>query len=926
MRVDLVLALLMAVLILAVPVAAFAGFVIAWRQRRGIAELSRKLHAHKESINSLRAQIAGLSARLPAPEGMQPEPPTTVETEQIEEPGPAAETTSEEPRVVPQTAAVPRSAPTAAPVQPRLGLEERLASRWFVWLGSATLALAGLFLILYAVEQGWLSPTARMVLGLALGAALTAFGEWVRRSGAQPLIRFAGVASVPGALTGAGLFVLFASIYGAYALYGLIGSAAAFGWLAAVALGAFVMAALHSPIVAVVGLLAGFLTPALVSADAPSASGLFGYLALVLASALGVVRYRKWLWLAAGALAGGLAWAVIWLVSSYQPGDLLTVTSYLTLLAAASLWLALAETSPEAPEVWRSRHVHPNPEGLAWVTCLATALLVGWAVAEAKGGPVAVVTLVLLTAASYLFGRKFQRFDGLTVVVGVLVLTAVALWPLESIIERALAEVAGRDGQLFTGFIAPTAAGFLVVASGLAALALGLGYVLLFGARHPQLWAGVSTLTAVLLLALVYSRLRIVSEDVLWAGISILGGAMALGAAASLDRHRGHRPMRLALGVYATATVAGVAFAMAFLLRDAWLTVALSMMLPALAWIAVRLDLSELRTIALVIASVVLVRLVLNPFLLEYEAEAFLGRHWVLYGYGVPAAAFYAAMRLFRVGKEDRTVQVLEGGALTFALLTIALELRVLVAGSIEAPRFGLIEASLQSAVWLAAGWWRARAYVVSGRALDLYSGVLLMGLGASCVALVQVLGQNPLMTTDSVGPWPLLNVLALAYLAPAVFAVLILHDSHLRPLRELRLSAALAALVLVLLWSSLEVRHWFQGEVLLLTRGTTNGEYYALSAAWLVLSLSLLAAGVLRGDALYRHGALAVLLLTISKVFLFDMAELQGLYRVASFLGLGLSLVGIGFLYQRFSFHQHDGRLGDSPPGADLTGTPNPS
>ncbi len=32
-------------------------------------------------------------------------------------------------------------------------------------------------------------------------------------------------------------------------------------------------------------------------------------------------------------------------------------------------------------------------------------------------------------------------------------------------------------------------------------------------------------------------------------------------------------------------------------------------------------------------------------------------------------------------------------------------------------------------------------------------------------------------------------------------------------------------------------------------------------------------------------------------------MGGLTGLYRVASFLGLGLSLVGIGYIYQRFVF-----------------------
>jgi uncharacterized membrane protein len=45
----------------------------------------------------------------------------------------------------------------------------------------------------------------------------------------------------------------------------------------------------------------------------------------------------------------------------------------------------------------------------------------------------------------------------------------------------------------------------------------------------------------------------------------------------------------------------------------------------------------------------------------------------------------------------------------------------------------------------------------------------------------------------------------------------------------------------------------------------------------------------------------LAVVPVTVIKDFVWDMAELSGLYRAASFLGLGLSRVAIGWLYQRF-------------------------
>ena len=49
------------------------------------------------------------------------------------------------------------------------------------------------------------------------------------------------------------------------------------------------------------------------------------------------------------------------------------------------------------------------------------------------------------------------------------------------------------------------------------------------------------------------------------------------------------------------------------------------------------------------------------------------------------------------------------------------------------------------------------------------------------------------------------------------------------------------------------------------------------------------------------RLASLGFMLLTIGKVFLIDAGELEGLYRIASFLGLGVSLIGLSYFYTRF-------------------------
>jgi uncharacterized membrane protein len=84
---------------------------------------------------------------------------------------------------------------------------------------------------------------------------------------------------------------------------------------------------------------------------------------------------------------------------------------------------------------------------------------------------------------------------------------------------------------------------------------------------------------------------------------------------------------------------------------------------------------------------------------------------------------------------------------------------------------------------------------------------------------------------------------------------------------------------------------------------GIGNAEQYTLSAVWLAYGVALLVVGLLVRAKLARLGSAAVIALTVAKVFVIDMAGLDGIWRALSFIGLGLVLVGIGYLYQRLLF-----------------------
>ncbi len=85
------------------------------------------------------------------------------------------------------------------------------------------------------------------------------------------------------------------------------------------------------------------------------------------------------------------------------------------------------------------------------------------------------------------------------------------------------------------------------------------------------------------------------------------------------------------------------------------------------------------------------------------------------------------------------------------------------------------------------------------------------------------------------------------------------------------------------------------------------RGGAIRLFAVWTLYGLLLLGLGTWKHSQVLRYASAAVILGTVTKVFLVDASDLTGLYRVASFLGLGLSLIGIGYLYQRLLFRRRD-------------------
>jgi uncharacterized membrane protein len=189
----------------------------------------------------------------------------------------------------------------------------------------------------------------------------------------------------------------------------------------------------------------------------------------------------------------------------------------------------------------------------------------------------------------------------------------------------------------------------------------------------------------------------------------------------------------------------------------------------------------------------------------------------------------------------------------------------------------------------------------VSGSPVHDVAALLLAALTLAAIVLGLGVLANPLLTDEPVGG-RFLNLILLGYGLPAVLAAaLALTVRDKRP-PGYAAAAAVTAVALALAYLSLEVRMLYHGEVL--GEGPTNdAEQYTYSAVWLAFGVALLAAGVWLRSQAVRFASAAVVVLTVLKVFLIDMRDLTGIFQALSFIGLGVVLIGIGWLYQRLLF-----------------------
>jgi uncharacterized membrane protein len=203
-------------------------------------------------------------------------------------------------------------------------------------------------------------------------------------------------------------------------------------------------------------------------------------------------------------------------------------------------------------------------------------------------------------------------------------------------------------------------------------------------------------------------------------------------------------------------------------------------------------------------------------------------------------------------------------------------------------------------------GHWITIAWAIEGTVL-VAGGfrIASQALRISGLVMFAIVAARLFMFPVEAGPVFLLNArfLTLAVCAASFFAAywiaqsspVVLNETESKIYIALAIAASLCFLVAIS-WDVWDV----VGRMPSLGIDRGRAQELALSVLWLVYSLVLMVPGAIRKSAVMRWQALALLGVTVVKVFFFDLSFLTGFYRIVSFFVLGLLLLLVSFFYQR--------------------------
>ncbi|MBU2937572.1 MULTISPECIES: DUF2339 domain-containing protein [Pacificibacter] len=809
-----------------------------------------------------------------------------------------------EAQVVRPTSTVPKvtkpdvEPPHAEPnTEPRNMLFDRfigwLVQNWFYVISAVSLALAGVYFVIYSMEQGLLPPTVRVMLTFGFGAALIGVGEFLRRRFGDENDK--STAYLPSTFSGAGIVTFFAGVLLARFLYGFIGPEIALIGLALIGALAMVFGWFYGPFLAAVGIIGAMAAPFVIGGSSDTPEFLFIYFAVITVTGLLIDTFRRWAWVSVLSLALGFVTGGA-LVAGAGASVIPAFIAFCLVLAFAAIVIPMRSLTPQHTGncftlvLSKGRKTWPDfPICLAAASVLVTSVLITLAALDSTQSLIfwtAIFALSVMVLSLLIWARKAEALVDLAMLPAIGLVVTVAQG---AFVWRAPNEVIMGNSEAM-----PLQASFLV----------GLGLVISIAAAWRSLHGGpVKIFLAGA--ATLFAPIMAIVLEVFWQPALIMGSygwalhalAIALVMVAMAERFArvDGADARARLSLAVLSALACITFALVLVFSLVALTIAIVLTIVAAIWLDRKYDLPWMAAFVLPGIMAVGFRLTIDPGI-DWALDA---PWWeMLISHGGAVAGFVLAWMLAKSVNRPRTEVLIETAVVSsFGIfLTLVLGRTVMaLSGDIYANGRWLI--GLTATIWLLLGVVQLRRLSLGGGLGLLRKVFAILFIGSALLQLLSsVTVMNPVLgwTEDIVGPI-LFNTLVPAYLVPAValmFGAWWLKDQP----KWLRATLAGMSLGLTGIWLVLTIRHAWLGPALMDADYVAPAELYTYTVALLLIGAGLIYQAIATSSATLRKAGLIVIAFAVVKVFAWDIQGLGGLIRVFSLLLLGLSLAGLAW------------------------------
>jgi len=304
--------------------------------QESLEEEVRVLRARVQRLEDALSRQGILAADWSPPEQRVPPAPKPVAVPPVQ-PSPAVQKT--DPSAAPLFATLESSSP-----KPQQSLESRIGSQWFNRIGILAVLIGMAWFLKLAVDNHWIGPAGRVLIGLLAGAGLIGWSERFRTRGFQVFSY---------SLKSLGSGILYLSLWAAFSLFHLIPGPVAFvAMIAVTAFNGFLAWIQDSELLALYAIAGGFGTPLLVSTGENHEVALFSYMLVLDLAVLALVIVRPYSRLLFAAFLGTVFYAAGWSFDFYSDSQAWrTAFFYACFFAIFALAPRLSRIDPVAPEV-----------------------------------------------------------------------------------------------------------------------------------------------------------------------------------------------------------------------------------------------------------------------------------------------------------------------------------------------------------------------------------------------------------------------------------------------------------------------------------------------------------------------------------------------------------------------------------------------